>query len=117
MMSEVKIKPCGYYVLIQMDPVSRKSESGIIMRSDKEKERESLANSTGKVLAFGPAAFQGLANGVNSPDEWGVAVGDQVEFTSYDGKVPKSDEVLDEDGKNLLRLIQDQHIIAKVGRG
>lgn len=113
-MNDTQIKPCGYYVLIRLDPVEQTTKSGIICKTANELEREKVGNSIGTVLAFGPAAFRGFSNGVDSPEQWGVKVGDKIEFTSYDGKVPKSSDELDADGENMLRLIQDQHIIATV---
>lgn len=107
-MSKATIKPLGYYVLVKMREVEEKTDSGIIVSTSKDLQREKLGQSVGTVLAIGPMAFRGLANGCNSPDEWGVAVGDVIEFNSYDGKIPKA-------GKDdSLRLILDQHVIAKV---
>lgn len=112
--NDTNLKPCGYYVLIRMEPVAKTSSGGIYMQTPEQLKREKVGNSVGTILEFGPAAFKGLSNGVNEPEQWGVSVGDKVEFTSYDGKQPKSAHEPDEDGENLLRLIQDQHIIAKL---
>jgi co-chaperonin GroES (HSP10) len=107
------IDPAGYYCLIKMADVKDKTESGLIIKTSDSIKREKVGNCVGQILAFGPAAFKNLSSGVNSPEDWGVKVGDMVEFTSYDGKVPKT--AMDDKGESNLRLIQDQHIIAKVG--
>lgn len=107
-MNNTNITPAGYYVLVRMKEVEEKSESGIIVSTSTQLQREKLGQSVGQVLAFGPLAYRNLDNGCQSPDDWGVKVGDWVEFNSYDGKIPKA-------GKDdNLRLILDQHIVAKV---
>lgn len=106
------IHPSGYYVLIEMDAVKDKTESGLIVKTPDNIKREKVGNCVGRILEIGPSAFKNLSCGVNSPEDWGVKVGDKVEFTSYDGKMPKTAK--DINGETNLRLIQDQHIIARV---
>jgi len=103
------IKPTGYYVLVEIEEVETKTAGGIIIESHKDEKRLIEAQCVGVIKAFGPQAYKGLQNGCNSPDEWGVKVGDKVEFNAYDGKRPKAG------GKDTrLRLIIDQHIIGVV---
>lgn len=106
------IKPTGYYVLVELESIEKdvKSDAGIILTTGKDEDRYRNAQCIGTILAFGPMAFKGLQNGCNSPDDWGVEVGNKVEFNSYDGKIPKSA------GGKDLRLIIDQHIICKVDK-
>ena len=103
------IKPTGYYVLVEIEEVTAKSEGGIIIESLKDEKRLVEAQCVGEIIAFGNMAYKGMSNGCNSPEDWGVKVGDKVEFNSYDGKRPKAA------GKDTrLRLIIDQHIIGVI---
>ena len=106
------IKPTGYYVLVELEPIEKdtKSQAGIILATSKDEDRYRNAQCIGTIIEFGPLAFKGLQNGCNTPEEWGVSVGNKVEFNSYDGKIPKSA------GGKDLRLIVDQHIICKVAQ-
>jgi co-chaperonin GroES (HSP10) len=104
------INPTGYFVLVETDNPETKSSGGVIMVTADTAKRMDDAVSTGYIKAFGPMAFKGLSCGCNSPAEWGIAIGDKVEFLSYDGKRPQA---AGRDTK--LRLITDQHIICKVG--
>lgn len=104
------IKPTGYFVLIETCEAEVVSDSGIVLTTGETAKRMDEAVSTGYIKEFGPMAFKGLSCGCNSPAEWGIAIGDKVEFISYDGKRPQAA------GKDTkLRLITDQHIICKVG--
>jgi co-chaperonin GroES (HSP10) len=104
-----KIKATGYYVLIETEEVTLKSDGGIIMASAKDEKRLEEAQCIGTVVDIGPRAFKGLQCGCNSAEEWGVKIGDKVEFATYDGKRPVSA------GKDTkYRLITDQKIIAVV---
>lgn len=104
----MKIKPCGHWVLIEVTPVEEKSGGGILLPADQVK-KEQGGRDIGKVVDIGPIAYKSLS-GCNGPHDWGVKVGDSVEFRRYDGKVPR----LAEDNESLknLRLIQDNDIIA-----
>lgn len=107
-MNKFNVEPCGYYCLIEMLEVEEKTESGIIISVGDEVKRAKMGQSVGRLIAIGPRAFKGLSNGCDSIEDWGLAIGDVVEFTSFEGKIPKA-------GKNdNLRLIQDQMIIGKV---
>lgn len=103
------IRPTGYYVLVEIEEVSVKSTGGIIIETHKDEKRLVEAQCVGTILAFGPMCFKGLECGCNSPEEWGLKVGDKVEFNSYDGKRPKA---LGADTRQ--RLIIDQHIIGVI---
>lgn len=105
------LKPVGYYILIEMEIVENKTESGIIIASQKENEREQNGHDVGVIKALGPNAFVGF-QGIDDKDEvnkraadYGVKIGDKIEFNRYDGKVPRDPEY------KYHRLIQDQHIV------
>ena len=108
-------RPAGYYVLVKDAEVEETSKGGIVMFSEKERQREQDGQDYGVVVAFGPTAFCGF-NGVpemvdgrnTTPEEraacWGVRIGDTVLYNDrYAGKKAKN-------GDNL-RLIQDSTII------
>ena len=103
------INPTGYFVLIETDEPEVKSNGGIVLATAEIADRMDEAVSTGHIKAFGPMALKGLSCGCNSPEDWGVKIGDKVEFLSYDGKRPQA-----AGRKTKLRLITDQHIICKV---
>jgi len=76
--------PCGYNVLVRLDDFENKTESGIIIASLTETEKEQGGINSGVILAFGPTAYKGFA-GCNGPEDWGVSVGCKVKFEKYAG--------------------------------
>lgn len=112
---EVKdIKPTGYHVLVELLNLYDKNEqgdrtfgdTGIIMAAEIAEKEESVIT-LAKVLEFGPAAFKKLSNGVNSPEEWGVKVGDIV-------SLPTPGESASTNPRDKRRIILDQDIKAVV---
>ena len=103
------MKPVGHYVLIDVAPVEEKSAGGIIMNSQEDIERETKGRDIGRIIDFGPIAYKGFG-GCTCPADWGVKVGDLVEFNRYDGKIPR----LAEERKEYkhYRYINDNDIIA-----
>jgi len=99
----MKIKPCGFHVLIEMEEVERVSDGGIITHTRAEYEREQNGHDVGRIIAFGPTAFVGF--GCKSPEEWGCTLGDLVEFQRYDGKIPRHDTEM------KYRCVNDSDII------
>lgn len=108
------MKPTGYYILVEVEEVHQEVQEGALkgfqMTSNNENEREQEGHDVGVVLAFGPTAFTGF-KGIDDKwdrdrraEEWGVKVGDKVEFQRYDGKKPRHPDYQN------CRLIQDQHI-------
>lgn len=107
----MRIKPTGHYVLVKVEAIEdTHTGTSIIMVSD-EARREHGGRDIGIVLEFGPTAYKGFA-GCESPEHWGVKVGDKVEFNRYDGKIPRVAE-LDDKFKDY-RIINDNDIIAVV---
>jgi co-chaperonin GroES (HSP10) len=107
----MKIRPAGHYALVEVEPVEETTESGIVYRTQNEIEREHGGRDIGRVVAFGPLAYKGFAH-AESPEDWGVAIGDKVEFRRYDGKESRWAEY-DESLKNL-RYINDNDIIGVI---
>lgn len=107
----MRIRPTGFGVLVKVQPISKTFEGTMIEMVSDERKREEGGRDIGVVIAFGPVAYKGF-EGCEGPEDWGVAVGDSVEFNRYDGKMPRAAEN-DEDMKNL-RIINDSDIIAVV---
>jgi len=105
----MKIKPLGYNVLIEMEEIKQEVEEGalkgFVLHGDDQQNREQEGHFVGIVRAFGPTAYKGFAN-CEGPKEWGVDLGDKVEFHRYDGKK------LDHPGYENYRLIEDSKIVA-----
>lgn len=109
------ISPLGFYVLIEMDKYENVSDGGIITSTQSEAQREQNAWDVGTVIAFGPRAFQGFHN-CEGPEDWGVAIGDRVEYERYQGKASRYDKEGNElpESERRLRYIPDSQIIGKV---
>lgn len=104
----MKIKPVGFYVLIEDVVVEEKTSGGIIL-PDTAKDREQEGVDFGWIRAFGPIAFLGY-EGCEGPSDWGVKVGDKVEFRRYEGK---RSNAVEGDGPRL-RYVPDSSIIGVV---
>lgn len=107
----MNINPCGHRVLVKVKPVEEKTEGGIYLPEDL-KRKELTGRDLGNVVAFGPTAYRGLSSCDGGPEEWGVKVGDTVEFNRYDGKVPRYGEI-NEEYKNF-RILNDSDILAVI---
>ena len=121
-MSEIKVKPTGYYILVKMEEIKKEIQDGalkgFVTTSSVEQEREQSAHDIGVIVDIGPAAYSGF-QGVPMEDPrgnpytaaqraayWGCKVGDKVEMNRYDGKNIHHPDYEDH------KLIQDAHIIA-----
>ncbi len=109
----MKIKPAGYFVLVDVTPVKSVSDGGIILSSDTVM-KEQMAEETGTIVAFGPTAFVGMRGceevNVTLPAYrlWGLNVGDKVEFKRFEGKKSYVK------GFENFRYIPDTHIIGVI---
>ena len=107
----MKIKPLGFYVLVEMEVVEEKSEGGILLSADLV-NKEQDATSTGYVRAIGPTAFAGYPGceieGVTPHSAWGLEVGQKIEYRKFEGKKSAVEEY-----KNY-RYIPDSHIIGAI---
>ena len=110
----MKYRPCGYRVLIEMDTVEQEVQDGALagfqLQSDKEQAREEDGHCVGRIVAFGPTAFLGYSGcrEDSAPADWGVKIGDLIEFNRYDGKVPIQDD------DKEYRLVNDSDILMVV---
>lgn len=104
----MKIRPVGFQVLIEMEVVENEIQDGSLkgfqLATQQESKREQDGHDMGRVIAFGPIAFKGYAN-CNSPEDFGVKIGDIVEFKRYDGKVSSTDK------QGKYRIVNDGDIL------
>ncbi len=114
-MIESAVIPLGFYVLIEMENVDNVSAGGIIKATHTEHQREQNAADVGIVISFGPLAFKGF-EACNGPEDWGVEIGDRVEYERYEGKGSRFGLDGDEPpaSEARLRYIPDSKIIGKV---
>ena len=111
----MKIKPLGFYVLIEMEEVGKVSEGGIVLPEDLIKKEQDAAD-VGYVRAIGPTAFSGYPGcedrqdivGFKPHHAWGLEVGQKVEYRKFEGK--RSSQ---RDYENF-RYLPDSHIIGVV---
>ena len=116
----MKIKPLGFYILIEMEVVENISEGGIVLPEDLI-SKEQDATSVGYVRAIGPTAFAGYP-GCDCPEyfhnqirdlwqpheAWGLKVGQKIEYRKFEGK---KSSVKDHEN---YRYIPDSHIIGVI---
>lgn len=112
----MKIKPLGFYILIEMEVVEEVSAGGIILNRDAI-AKEQDATSVGYVRAIGPTAFEGYPGcesdefGIRPHTIWGLNVGQKIEYRKFEGK--KSSVK----GYENYRYIPDSHIIGGIDDG
>jgi chaperonin GroES len=97
MSNESGINPVGWRVLIKPQEVKEVSQGGIILTTEKSKEREQMANTTGIVIAMGDQCY------ADEPTPW-CKVGDKVIFAKYAGLL-----YLGKDGASY-RMVNDKDI-------
>lgn len=103
-MNKSGITPVGLSVLVEPEQVEEKTESGIVLGTPEQMEREQMKQTDGVVLAIGPLAFY------DERDSEGniiprCKVGDRVVMKAYAGMMRKGT-----DG-NTYRIISDSEII------
>ena len=96
-MNDSGIHPVGWRILILPREIEEKTESGIIIGTDSNRDRESMANTTGIVIEMGDQCFEDFG----AP--W-CKVGDKVIFAKYAGLM-----YLGKDGKKY-RVINDKDV-------
>mgnify|MGYP003653511067 CR=1 FL=1 len=72
------INPAGHRILVLPMDVAEKTESGIILNTEGQREREQMSNTTGVVVAMGDTCY------LDSETPW-CKVGDKVAFAKYAG--------------------------------
>lgn len=107
----MKIKPLGFYILVEMEKIETTSAGGIVLaESTVSKEQE--ATDCGWVREIGPVAYSGWPgcdqDGKDPHECWGLNVGDKVEYRKYEGKRSSVE------GYENYRYIPDSHIIGVI---
>lgn len=97
MSNDSGINPVGWRVLIKPQEVKEVSQGGIILTTEKSKEREQMANTTGIVVSMGDQCY------ADEPAPW-CKVGDKVIFAKYAGLL-----YLGKDGQGY-RMVNDKDI-------
>lgn len=77
-----QVEPCGYHLLLELLEFEEKSEGGIVL-TQTVVNREQAAMPIGKVLKIGPMAYANHDSGCKSAADWGLEVGDYVQFPSH----------------------------------
>jgi co-chaperonin GroES (HSP10) len=116
----MNIKPLGFYVLIEMIEIQKKSAGGIILDA-KDVDRQQEGCDIGYVRDFGNVAFSSFPgcnpadyppnhvfSSIDAPAIWGIKIGDKVEYRRFEGKVSGVE------GNDKLRYIPDSQIIGLV---
>jgi co-chaperonin GroES (HSP10) len=107
-MKVINVRPCGHYIKVQCINFEEKKDSKIIL-PDEIKRRESQGLDVGIVIEIGKIAYKGYS-GCENADDWGIKVGDYVEFGRYDGKETRASEF----NENLkgIRFLNDNDIVS-----
>lgn len=107
---KLTIRPVGTHVLVKIIQVEDKSEAGIILATNNELERERQGRDIGTIMDFGPLAYKGYKGALelSGPQDWGVKIGDAVEFRRYDGRIPRTE------GYENYRWLNDEDIIGVI---
>ena len=91
------INPVGWRVLIKPQEIKEVSDSGIILTTEVNKEREQMGNTTGVVVAMGEQCF------ADEPSPW-CKIGDKVIFAKYAGLLYKGKD------DTHYRMINDKDV-------
>lgn len=84
MSQKLPIKPCGYQVLVRMQPARERTKGGIIIPDD-SKDAVEAKSARGQVVAMGPDAYTGnhQDGSPRFPNGPYCKVGDWVEWNRY----------------------------------
>jgi len=102
------IKPCGHRVVVKVDPIVTKTESGIEIIVDETLEKAQQMR--GILVAIGPQAWKAFSKDYDG-DNW-ANVGDYVLFSKYAGK-----NVSDPVDKTEYKMLNDEDVIAIITEG
>ena len=107
---KLPIEPCGSYVLVKPDKFEVKTESGLIVATAQQAEREDVARVKGTLVAVGPVAWADYIGG----DPW-AKVGDHIYYKRHISDMYLDEDDLDEDGKpQRYFLMNDLNVLAVI---
>jgi co-chaperonin GroES (HSP10) len=98
------ITPCGHRILVLPEDINETTESGIVVFTEAQKDREALAQMYGIVVSMGNTCY------ADQPSPW-CSVGNRVSFAKYSGLIYTG-----LDGKTY-RCINDLDVVAIVEAG
>lgn len=99
-------KPTGHRILVRVEQVERKTESGIII-ADITADKEQIAQDAGIVVEVGNTAYS------DQSEQW-CEVGDYIKFGRYAGQVIRPKEADDE---VEYRVINDLDVVLVKKKG
>ena len=102
MQNESGLAPVEYNIVVRMDPVEKKTASGLYLPQSKT-ERDELAADEGTIVAVSPHAFSYAEWKYDTPPK----VGAGILMAQFDGRIWKR-------GGQTYRLIKDKSVIAVV---
>lgn len=83
-------RPTGYRVLVKLDPVEEKTESGFVLYTQSEKDRQQRGHDIGRVIALGPECWN--RKDLSSSGRRWCDIGDRVMFPRYAGHAFKDND-------------------------
>ncbi len=95
------MKPVLHRILVRVDPVEKKTESGIVLALNERSEKK--ATVTGTVIKVGSTAFLSFGS---DPHKEGILPGVRVHFAKYAGAEVKDD--------SDLVLLNDEDILGVI---
>ena len=97
------IQPLEYKCLVKLDEVKNTTDSGIVISTGDESEREAMAQVKGTLVAIGHNAFVDW--------NWAPPVGSRVMISKHEGIICRGAEQ-EETERGAYRLVQDKQIAA-----
>jgi co-chaperonin GroES (HSP10) len=98
----------GRTVLVELQEVEETTKSGIVVFSESEKTRESMAQVEAVILDFGTSCWDDQSGAYSN-----VKVGDRVIIAKYAGML--IDKRTTKDGRSCYRLINDLEVKCLIG--
>ena len=101
MRNESGIHPSGHRILVLPDPVENQTDWGFQTATDRQQEREEMAQVDGILVAVGPEAWE------DQKARW-AHVGERVMFAKYCGTVRTGKDV------KRYRVMNDLDVVAVI---
>ena len=122
-------QPTGNRILVQVPSKEEVYQGTRIVIAENEAKREHDGRDIGVVVALGPKAYwnavgcdveyaengqdyTAILDAHKRAENWGIKIGDLVEFRRYDGKIPRFAEYIPH--FKDLRIISDTEVLAVI---
>lgn len=106
---KLPIEPCGSYVLVKPDKFERETQSGIVIATEQEAQREDVARVKGTLVAVGPCAWGDYIDG----EPW-AQVGDHVYYKRHIADMYKDEDDIVDGKPQKYFLMNDLNILAVI---